>query len=216
METKINGEKHFLLPAHRNTLQKDPLGSRDHFILSSTSLLEWKLEAFIPQPLDHKVFLHEGNIALGDAPGELKIVMRTVSTKKTSLTTKPPRAYSSISRDGGHTGAPPWPNRNCTMRSRRVSSAAHLTAHTFTSTATGPLNATSHRDSHTAAGRHCTTKPNRPAAAGAREDRLPCRHRELLPHAYRGRTGRFQAVWDSGTVDTPRTHIHFGKLKISQ
>ena len=27
--------------------------------------------------------------------------------------------------------------------------------------------------------------------------------------------GDFRVVWDSGTADTPRTHIHFGKLKIS-
>jgi hypothetical protein len=26
--------------------------------------------------------------------------------------------------------------------------------------------------------------------------------------------GDFRAVWDSGTADTPRTHIHFGKLKV--
>ena len=47
VETEIQGQRRFLLPAHRNTLQKDPLGSRDHFILSSSSLLEWRLEAFI-------------------------------------------------------------------------------------------------------------------------------------------------------------------------
>jgi len=27
--------------------------------------------------------------------------------------------------------------------------------------------------------------------------------------------GDFRAVWDSGTSDTPRTHIHFGKLRIA-
>ena len=48
VETEIDGRKLFLLPAHRNTLQNDPRGSRDHFILSSTSLLEWNLEAYIP------------------------------------------------------------------------------------------------------------------------------------------------------------------------
>ena len=48
VDTEIDGRKLFLLPAHRNTLQNDPRGSRDHFILSSTSLLEWKLEAYIP------------------------------------------------------------------------------------------------------------------------------------------------------------------------
>ena len=55
-QTEINGSTRFLLPAHRNTLAADPRGSRDHFILSSTSLLEWRLEAFIPQPTT-RVFL---------------------------------------------------------------------------------------------------------------------------------------------------------------
>jgi len=104
--TEIRGRPCFLLPAHCNSLQKDPLGSREHFILSSTSLLEWKLESFIPQPDSGKVFLHEGNIAPGDAPGELKIVMRTANYEDTSLTTDPPRAYSSLSRDGGRTWTP--------------------------------------------------------------------------------------------------------------
>jgi BNR repeat-like domain len=97
------GRKRFLLPAHRNTLAADPRGSRDHFVLSSTSLLEWKLEAFIPQPVSPRVFLHEGNIAAGDAPGELKIVMRTADYDESDKTTNPPRAYSSVSRDGGRT-----------------------------------------------------------------------------------------------------------------
>ena len=26
--------------------------------------------------------------------------------------------------------------------------------------------------------------------------------------------GDFRAVWDSGTPDRPRTHIHFGKLRL--
>ena len=103
VETEIDGRKLFLLPAHRNTLQKDPRGSRDHFILSSTSLLEWDLEAYIPQPTTARVFLHEGNIAPGDEAGALKIVMRTANYDETELTTNPPRAYSSISTDGGHT-----------------------------------------------------------------------------------------------------------------
>jgi len=73
------------------------------FIFSSTSLLEWKLEAFIPQPTDARVFLHEGNIATRDNDDELKIVMRTANYDETNLTTNPPRAYSSIGTDGGHT-----------------------------------------------------------------------------------------------------------------
>ncbi|HAC92028.1 MAG TPA: hypothetical protein DCF63_15595, partial [Planctomycetaceae bacterium] len=79
VDADLNGQRRFLLPAHRNTLGSDPRGSRDHFILSSTSLLEWKLESYIPQPSTARVFLHEGNLAAGDAKGELKIVMRTAN-----------------------------------------------------------------------------------------------------------------------------------------
>ena len=140
VETEIEGRKLFLLPAHRNTLQNDPRGSRDHFILSSTSLLEWKIEAYIPQPTVARVFLHEGNMARGDAPGELKIVMRTANYDDSSLTTDPPRAYSSVSMDGGHTGASPMRSRIYTTPSPRPSSAGPPTARTFTSTTTDQLN----------------------------------------------------------------------------
>ena len=71
METEVKGQKRYLLPAHRNTLRNDPLGSRDQFMLSSTSLLEWRFEGYIPQPETGKVFLHEGGIAVGDAQDEL-------------------------------------------------------------------------------------------------------------------------------------------------
>jgi len=27
-------------------------------------------------------------------------------------------------------------------------------------------------------------------------------------------SGEFRAVWDSGTSETPRTHIHFAKFKL--
>ncbi|EDY18851.1 hypothetical protein CfE428DRAFT_3509 [Chthoniobacter flavus Ellin428] len=74
-----NGQPRYLLPAHRNTRRNDPLGSRDQFMLSSTSLLEWRLAGHIPQPESGPVFLHEGNLAPGDAPGELKLVMRTAT-----------------------------------------------------------------------------------------------------------------------------------------
>ena len=62
VETEIHGSRRFLLPAHRNTLASDPRGSREHFLLSSSSLLEWKLEAYIPQATPKRVFLHEGNL----------------------------------------------------------------------------------------------------------------------------------------------------------
>ena len=67
VRTEIKGKKRFLLPAHRNTLAADPRGSRDHFILSSTSLLEWKLEAFIPQPTNAACFYTKETLATATA-----------------------------------------------------------------------------------------------------------------------------------------------------
>ena len=164
VQTKIDGKTRFLLPAHRNTLASDPRGSRDHFILSSTSLLEWKLEAFIPQPTDARVFLHEGNIATGDHDDELKIVMRTANYDETDLTTDPPRAYSSISTDGGHTWSEARPSLIYTTPNRKASSVALQMERTSTSTTTVPLSETLRPVFPTADARRCATKSNRQEA----------------------------------------------------
>jgi len=91
----------YLLPVHRNTIRHDPEGDRKQFVLESTNLLNWKLAGFIPGPPE--VWLHEGNIAEEDGPGELKIVMRTAKyyEKKEALDSR--RAYSSVSLDNGKT-----------------------------------------------------------------------------------------------------------------
>ena len=99
----------YLLPVHLNTLRHDPLGRRDQLVLESTNLLEWRLAGYIPQPQDGKVFMHEGNIALGDADEELKIVMRTSQYAPGGGALEPPVAYSSVSRDGGRTWSPGQP-----------------------------------------------------------------------------------------------------------
>jgi hypothetical protein len=102
-----NGRTRYLFPMHRNTRRNDPLGSRDHFVLSSTSLMEWNLAGFIPQPISGpKVFLHEGNIDAGEVPGEIKMVMRTADYEDERKMTDPPRAFSTVSRDGGRTWSP--------------------------------------------------------------------------------------------------------------
>lgn len=101
------GQTRYLFPVHRNTRRNDPLGSRDHFVLSSTSLLEWNLAAFVPQPVTGpKIFLHEGNIAPGDAAGKIKMVMRTADYEDERKMTDPPRAFSTVSKDGGRTWSP--------------------------------------------------------------------------------------------------------------
>ena len=216
VETVIDGEKRYLLPAHRNTLQKDPFGSRDHFILSSTSLLEWKLEAFIPQPETENVFLHEGNIAPGDAPGELKIVMRTAQYEEDSLTTNPPRAYSSISRDGGHTWSPAVPEPELhNAKSKgffgRSSNGTHIYVYND-----GPAQ----RDTAPGFpnGGRTSLRYKIKLLGGQWSEEKTFYHagiKNSYPTLTEVAPGDFRAVWDSGTADTSRTHIHFGKLRIT-
>ncbi len=216
VETEIQGRRRFLLPAHRNTLQKDPFGSRDHFILSSTSLLEWRLEAFIPQPASGKVFLHEGNIAPGDAPGELKIVMRTANYEDDALTTDPPRAYSSVSRDGGHTWSaaqaePELHNAKSKGFFGRAADGTHLYVYND-----GPAQ----RDMAPGfphGGRTSLRYKTKPPGGVWSEEKTfyDAGIKNSYPTLVEVAPGDFRAVWDSGTPDTPRTHIQFGKLKVN-
>lgn len=98
---KDDGITKYLLPLHRNTKRYDPKGDREQFVLESTNLLNWKLAGYIPRPSD--VWIHEGNIAEGDNPGELMIVMRTAQYEKAGRALDVPRAYSSVSKDLGKT-----------------------------------------------------------------------------------------------------------------
>ncbi len=91
----------YLLPVHRNTKHADPHGDRRQFVLESRDLMHWKLAGYVPLP-EPKVFLHEGNIAEGSKPGELKMVTRT-ATYEDYKQLDPPVAYSSVSTDGGRT-----------------------------------------------------------------------------------------------------------------
>ncbi len=109
VEIKENGTTRYLLPVHRNTKRHDPQGDRAQFVLESESLLRWKLAGYIPQPQDSQVFLHEGNIAYGSSADTLKMVMRTAQYGEGGQALEPPRAYSSVSTDQGHTWSPARP-----------------------------------------------------------------------------------------------------------
>jgi len=208
VQTEIDGRKLFLLPAHRNTLANDPRGSRDHFVLSSTSLLEWDLEAYIPQPTAARVFLHEGNMAPGDAPGELKIVMRTANYDNSSLTTNPPRAYSSVSTDGGHTWSiakeePDLHNAKSKAYFGQASDGTHVYVYND-----GPAQS----DGGRMALRYKTKSPG-----GSWSDQKTFYDggtKNSYPTLFEVAPGDFRAVWDSGTSTRARTHIRFGKLKL--
>ena len=215
--TLINGERRFLLPAHRNTLQEDPRGSRDHFILSSSSLLEWELEAFIPQPTQARVFLHEGNLAPGDEPRELKIVMRTANYDETQLTTDPPRAYSSVSRDGGHTWttAKPEPHLH-NAKAKGYFGRAYDGTHIYVYN-DGP--AQRDRAPGFPNGGRTSLRYKIKPAGGEWSEQKTFYHagiKNSYPTLTEVAPGEFRCVWDSGTADRPRTHIHFGKLRIAK
>lgn len=95
--------RRYLLPVHRHTRRHDRLGTHGQFVLESTSLLDWKLAGYVPQPPDYDVFVHEGNIAPGEVEGELWMVMRTARGSEPGIAMDPPCAFSSRSLDGGRT-----------------------------------------------------------------------------------------------------------------
>ena len=216
VKTKIDGKTKFLLPAHRNTLAADPRGSRDHFVLSSTSLLEWKLEAFIPQPTDSRVFLHEGNIALGDNNGELKIVMRTANYDATDLTTDPPRAYSSVSTDGGQT----WSEARPEPKLHNAKSKGYFGRSTDGTYIYVYNDGPAQRDKAPGFpnGGRTSLRYKIKSPDGDWSDEKTFYHagiKNSYPTLCEIAPGEFRCVWDSGTADKSRTHIQFGKLRIS-
>ncbi|MBC9868428.1 MAG: hypothetical protein F7O42_11220 [Opitutae bacterium] len=215
VETLIGGRKRYLLPAHRNTLASDPRGSRDHFLLSSSSLLEWKLEAFIPQPEKARVFLHEGNIAPGDNSGELKIVMRTADYDDSNKTTRPPRAYSSTSRDGGRTWSvaveePELHNAKSKGFFGRASNGAHIYVYND-----GPAQRDRSWPGFPQGGRTSLRyKTKEPGGKWSQQMTFfEAGVKNSYPTLFEVAPGDYRAVWDSGTATRPRTRILFGKLK---
>jgi hypothetical protein len=200
-----NGQPRYLLPAHRNTRRNDPLGSRDQFMLSSTSLLEWRLAGHIPQPETGRVFLHEGNLAPGESDGELHLVMRTAQDAKDGQPLDPPRAFSSVSRDGGRTWSPAqqepelW-NSVSKGFFGRASNGTHLYVYND-----GP-----------AWSRMALRYKLKPASGTWSEERtfFDSGTHNSYPTLVEVSPGDFRAVWDSGTKDRGRTHIRFGKFKV--
>jgi hypothetical protein len=204
-----NGIIRYLLPAHRNTRRNDPLGTRDQFVLGSTSLMEWTLYSHIPQPAAGKVFLHEGNIAPGDNPGELKMVMRTANYENEALMTDPPRAYSTVSKDNGKTWSPAAPepelwNAKSKAFYGRYGDGFHIYVYND-----GPAYPPAVRRM---ALRYKTKPPQ--GAWSAEKTFFDAGIKNSYPTLIEIAPGEFRAVWDSGTKDQNRTHIRFGKLRL--
>jgi hypothetical protein len=205
-----NGVARYLFPAHRNTRRSDPRGSRDHFVLSSTSLLEWNLASFIPQPESGpKVFLHEGNIAPGDTPGEIMMMMRTADYEDERKMTDPPRAFSTVSRDGGRTWSPAkqepdlW-NAKSKGFFGRSAGGVHVYVYNDGPATPAP------------GGRMALRYKTKPAGGtwSAEQTFYDAGIKNSYPTLIEVAPGEFRAVWDSGTTDRSRTHIHFGKFRL--
>jgi hypothetical protein len=204
------GVTRYLFPAHRNTRRADPLGTRDQFVLTSTSLLEWNLAAYVPQPeTGPKVFLHEGNIALGDQPGELKMVMRTADYADERKMTDPPRAFSTISKDGGRTWSaavqqPDLWNAKSKAFYGRTAQGVHVYVYND-----GPANPAP-------GGRMALRYKTQPAGGSWSTEQTfyDAGIKNSYPTLIEVAPGDFRAVWDSGTKDRNRTHIQFGKFRL--
>lgn len=200
-----NGQPRYLLPAHRNTRRNDPLGSRDQLILSSTSLLEWKLAGHIPQPEKGRIFMHEGSLAQGEAADELKLVMRTARDDKEGQALDPPRAWSSTSKDGGRTWSraaeePELWNSVSKGHFDRKADGTHLYVYSD-----GP-----------AWSRMALRYKTRPAGGAWSSEKsfFDAGIHNSYPTLVEIAPGEFRAVWDSGTAEKSRTHIRFGKFTV--
>lgn len=207
-----NGVPRYLFPMHRNTRRNDPLGSRDHFVLSSTTLMEWSLAAFVPQPVaGPKIFLHEGNIAPGDAPGELKMVMRTADYEDERKMTDPPRAFSTVSRDGGRTWSPAQQEPDLwNAKSKAFFGQTAFGTHVYVYN-DGPA-------SPAPGSRMALRYKLKPAGGGwgAEKTFYDTGIKNSYPTLIEVAPGDFRAVWDSGTKDRTRTHIQFGKFRVAR
>ncbi|HVB96427.1 MAG TPA: sialidase family protein [Chloroflexota bacterium] len=200
------GGVRYLLPVHRNTLRHDPRGTQDQLVLESSNLLEWRLAGYIPAPNGGEVFLHEGNLAPGERAGEVLIVSRTAQGGAGRGALNPPVAFSSISRDGGHTWdtARPEPAlHNATSKAFFSRDGRGHLLYVYSVGAYGERRGLAYK-----------VKPPGEPWSEARtffDIGVKNSYPTLLEYA----PGHFHAVWDSSdSPDRARTMIRYGRLSI--
>jgi hypothetical protein len=205
-----NGHPVYVMPAHRNTGRADPLGQREHFVLRSTSLLDWRLGGYVPQTGPDKVFLHEGQIAVINKEQHLKMVMRTstgvaVGGQLDGVALDPARAWSTLSTDGGLTWSPAheepdlW-NTISEAWFGQSSSGTQLYVYND-----GP-----------ARSRYALRYKTKPDGAtwSAEKTFFDAGIKNSYPTLIEVAPGDFRAVWDSGDDKRARRTIRFGKLRV--
>ncbi len=201
---KDNRGNRYLLPVHRNTKHADPHGDRRQFVLESRDLLHWKLAGYVPLP-EPKVFMHEGNIAVGSEEGELKMVTRT-ATYEDYQQLDPPVAYSSVSTDGGKTWSvgKPEPELFNTV-SKAFFGKDSLGNHIYVYS-TGPK---SER-------KELWYKVKSPNQKWSEARRFYFdNNRNSYPTLIEEKSGEWLCTWDSSNeADRKRTVIRFGRLSV--
>jgi hypothetical protein len=204
-----HGHPRYLLPAHRNNAAFESARlPRSICAHAAPACSNGRSRASFPQPVSGKVFLHEGGLARGDAEGELKLVMRTANWEEKAAL-EPPRAFSSVSKDGGRTWSPAqqepelWNARSKGFYGRSAN-GTHLYVYND-----GPA--------MPAAGARTSLRYKlQPAggAWGAEQTFYDSSTHNSYPTLIEIAPGDFRAVWDSGTKDKTRTHIRFGKFHL--
>lgn len=200
-----NGHPLYLMPAHRNTRRNDPRGSREHFVLRSTSLLDWSLGGYVPQPEPAQIFLHEGQIAITNDQNHLKMVMRTSKIEKEGEALDPPRAWSTTSTDGGLT----W-----TM-AQEEPDLFNTVAEAWYGQSVNGTQLYVYNDGPAWSRMALRYKVKKPGAAWSEEMTFfDAGIKNSYPTLVETTPGEFLAVWDSGSDKKTRREIRFGRLRL--
>lgn len=205
-----NGQPVYLLPAHRNTKRADPLGQQEQFVLRSTSLLDWHLGGYVPQTEPGKIFLHEGQLTVINEQQHLKMVMRTSVGKRDGKLLdggelNPPRAWSSISTDGGKT----W------SVAQEESELWNTAAEAWFGQARSGAQLYVYNDGPAFSRMALRYKVKPPGSTWSKEHTFfEADIHNSYPTLLEIAPGEFRAVWDSGTAQRHRREIRFGKFTL--
>jgi hypothetical protein len=139
------------------------------------------------------------------------MVMRTADYEDERKMTDPPRAFSTVSKDGGRTWSPArqepelW-NAKSKAFYGKAQNGTHLYVYNDGPAMPAP------------GGRMALRYKLQPAAGGSWSEEktfFDAGIHNSYPTLIEVAPGDFRAVWDSGTKDRTRTHIHFGKFRIA-
>lgn len=136
-------------------------------------------------------------------------------TTLSGQTTNPPRAYSSISRDGGRTWSEARPEPDLhNAKSKGFFGQASDGTHIYVYN-DGPPQRVKTPEFPNGGRMSLRYKIKPPGGVWSNERTFyDAGIKNSYPTLIQVSPGEFRAVWDSGTADTARTHIHFGKFSL--